>query len=276
MSFRPSRSLVTGASSGIGEAFAHALAARGSDLVLVARRKERLDRLASQLTDTYSIVCETVEFDLSVSRPGAGLRERVRGDIDLLVNNAGFAAQGPFLDGDAGQFAQIIAVDVTAMVDLCHAFLTPMTERRRGAVINVTSTTAFQPIPTLAVYSAAKAFVHSFSQSLWFEAKQHNVKVITLAPGPTRTEFFDVIGDNAAIAGSMQSPEQVVATAMRALDRRSPPPYVVSGRANSLTARIVALIPRRVLIPMVARMLRTMPATPESGANSAIVQTRLP
>ncbi|OBK35628.1 oxidoreductase [Mycobacterium sp. 1245111.1] len=271
MSFKPRRSLVTGASSGIGEAFAHALAARGSDLVLVARRKERLDRLATQLTQAYSVRCETVEFDLSVNRPGAGLRERVRGEVDLLVNNAGFATQGPFLDGDGEEFARVIAVDVSAMVDLCHAFLAPMAQRRRGAIINVTSTTAFQPIPTLAVYSAAKAFAHSFSQSLWFEAKQHNVKVVTLAPGPTRTEFFDVIGDNAAVAGAMQSPEQVVSTGMRALDRRCSPPYVVSGRANAINARIAGLTPRRLLIPIVARMLHPMPTTPGSEDGSAAV-----
>lgn len=271
MSFKPTRSLVTGASSGIGEAFAHALAARGSDLVLVARRKERLDRLATQLSQTYSVRCETVEFDLSASRPGAGLRELVRGEVDLLVNNAGFAAQGPFLDGDGDEFARVIAVDVSAMVDLCHAFLTPMAQRRRGAIINVTSTTAFQPVPTLAVYSAAKAFAHSFSQSLWFEAKKHNVKVVTLAPGPTRTEFFDVIGDNATVAGAMQSPEQVVTTGMRALDHRSSPPYVVSGRANAINARIAGLTPRRLLIPIVARMLHPMPPTPGSEDGSAAV-----
>lgn len=257
-SFRPSRSLVTGASSGIGVAFARELASRGSDLVLVARREDRLERLARELMTAYGITCETVTFDLSIDRAGAALREQVVGQFDLVVNNAGFATQGPFLTGSGEEFARVVAVDVRAVVDICHAFLPAMVERRQGAIVNVSSTTAFQPVPTLAVYSAAKAFVQSFSQSLWYEAKQHDVRVFALAPGPTRTEFFDVIGDAATVAGRMQTAEQVAATGMRALDRRSTPPYVVSGIANSWTARLAALIPRRLLIPFVARILQPM------------------
>lgn len=257
-SFRLSRSLVTGASSGIGVAFARELASRGSDLVLVARREDRLERLARELMTAHGISCETVTFDLSIDRAGAALREQVVGQFDLVVNNAGFATQGPFLTGSGEEFARVVAVDVRAVVDICHAFLPAMVERRQGAIVNVSSTTAFQPVPTLAVYSAAKAFVQSFSQSLWYEAKQHDVKVFALAPGPTRTEFFDVIGDAATVAGRMQTAEQVAATGMRALDRRSTPPYVVSGIANSWTARLAALIPRRLLIPFVARILQPM------------------
>jgi short-subunit dehydrogenase len=262
MSFRPSRSLVTGASSGIGVAFARELAARGSDLVLVARRQERLERVANELRSAHGITCETVSFDLSADRAGAALREQVVGEFDLVVNNAGFATQGPFLAGGGEEFARVIAVDVRAVVDICHAFLPAMVERGQGAIVNVSSTTAFQPVPSLAVYSAAKAFVQSFSQSLWYEAKQHDVKVFALAPGPTKTEFFEVIGEGAAVAGRMQTAEQVAATGMRALDRRSTPPYVVSGIANSWTARLAALVPRRLLIPFVARILQPMHTAP--------------
>ncbi|OLR94424.1 SDR family NAD(P)-dependent oxidoreductase [Actinokineospora bangkokensis] len=259
MAFRPSRSLVTGASSGIGVAFARELAARGSDLVLVARREERLERLASELRTAHGITCETVAFDLSVDRAGAALRAQVSGDFDLVVNNAGFAAQGPFLTGSGEEFARVIAVDVRAVVDVCREFLPAMVKRGRGAIVNVSSTTAFQPVPSLAVYSAAKAFVQSFSQSLWYEAKENGVTVFALAPGPTRTEFFEVIGEGAAVAGRMQTAEQVAATGMRALDRRSTPPYVVSGVANSWTARLAGLVPRRLLIPIVARILHPLP-----------------
>lgn len=262
MSYRPSRSLVTGASSGIGAAFARELAARGSDLVLVARRADRLERLARELMTEHGITCETVTFDLSIERAGAALRERVGGEFDLLVNNAGFATQGPFLHGGGDEFARVIAVDIRAVVDICHAILPAMVERGQGAIVNVSSTTAFQPVPSLAVYSAAKAFVQSFSQSLWYEAKQRNVKVFALAPGPTRTEFFEVIGEGAAVAGRMQTAEQVAATGMRALDRRSTPPYVVSGIANSWTARLAGLVPRRLLIPFVARILHPMDPAP--------------
>ncbi|ADG98753.1 short-chain dehydrogenase/reductase SDR [Segniliparus rotundus DSM 44985] len=264
MSFRPSRSLVTGASSGIGMAFAWELAARGSDLVLVARREERLERVARELRTAHGITCETVAFDLSVDRAGAALRQRLVGDFDLVVNNAGFATQGPFVSGSGEEFARVIAVDVRAVVDMCNAFLPAMVERGQGAIVNVSSTTAFQPVPSLAVYSAAKAFVQSFSQSLWYEAKQHDVKVFALAPGPTQTEFFEVIGEGAAVAGRMQTAKQVAATGMRALDRRSTPPYVVSGIANSWAARLAALAPRRLLIPFVARILHPMRPAPPS------------
>ncbi|MDA2892914.1 SDR family oxidoreductase [Mycolicibacterium sp. BiH015] len=253
---RTARALVTGASSGIGEAFAKALAARGCDLVLVARRRDRLDDLAEQLERAYGIDCTTVSLDLSEPDPGARLRALVDGDIDLLINSAGFATQGPFIEGDAHDFARVLAVDVGAVVDLCRAFLPEMVRRRRGAIMNVSSTTAYQPVPSLAVYAAAKAFVLSFSQSLWYETRQHGVTVFSFAPGPTHTEFFDVIGDNATAVGRMQSADQVAAAGLRALDRRFTPPSAVSGVSNTITAALARLVPRRVLMPALARSLR--------------------
>lgn len=254
--FRASRALVTGASSGIGEAFTSALAARGCDLVLVARRQDRLDTLADQLEAKYGISCARIAFDLSVERPGSRLRELVDGDIDLLINNAGFATQGPFMEGDATDFARVLAVDVGAVVDICHAFLPDMVRRRHGAIMNVSSTTAYQPVPSLAVYAAAKSFVLSFSQSLWFEAKQHGVKVFSFAPGPTHTEFFDVIGETATVVGRLQNADQVATAGLKALDRRRTPPSAVSGAGNTVTAALARLTPRRVLMPALARSLR--------------------
>ncbi len=256
MTLVASLALITGASSGIGLAFAHALAARGCSLVLVARRAERLEALASKLQDTYGVRCQVIAFDLSVDHPGRTLRDRVEGDVDLVINNAGFAVQGAFVEGDSDDFARVIAVDVRAVVDICHAFLPGMIERGRGAIINVSSTTAFQPVPSLAVYAAAKAFVVSFSQALWQEVREHGVTVFSLAPGPTRTEFFEVIGDEAAVFGSFQTADQVAATGLRALARRSPPPSVVSGSGNAFLARVVSLAPARVLLPFLAGMLR--------------------
>lgn len=204
--FRPGRSLVTGASSGIGAEFARALAARGS--------------------------------------------------IDLVVNNAGFAVQGPFADGNADDFERLVAVDIRAVVDICSAFLPDMIDRRDGTIVNVASTTAFQPVPSLAVYAAAKAFVLSFSQSLWYESAKNGVRVFALNPGPTRTEFFDVIGDSAAATGTYQTPNEVVDTAMRALDARRSRPQVISGRRNTAQAIAAGLVPARILLPALARMLR--------------------
>lgn len=254
--FHASRALITGASSGIGEAFARALAARGCDLVLVARRQDRLDTIADQLESKYGISCARIAFDLSVEGPGGRLRELVDGDVDLLINNAGFATQGLFLEGDAKDFARVLAVDVGAVVDICHAFLPGMVRRRHGAIMNVSSTTAYQPVPSLAVYAAAKSFVLSFSQSLWYEAKQHGVKVFSFAPGPTRTEFFDVIGETATVVGRLQSADQVAAAGLRALDRRRTPPSAVSGAGNTVSAALARLTPRRVLMPALARSLR--------------------
>lgn len=256
--YRASRALITGASSGIGEAFANALAARGCDLVLVARRQDRLDTLADRLEAEHGISCTRIAFDLSVARPGSRLRELVEGDIDLLINNAGFATQGPFIEGDADDFARLLAVNIGAVVDLCHAFLPEMARRRSGAIINVSSTTAFQPVPTLAVYAASKSFVLSFSQSLWYEAKQHGVKVFSLAPGPTHTEFFDVVGETATVVGRLQTADQVAAAGLKALDRRWTAPSTVSGFINSITAALATVIPRRLLLPALARSLHPL------------------
>lgn len=253
--YRPGRSLVTGASSGIGAEFARALAARGSDLVLVARREDRLTALANELEQNHGIHCRTVAWDLSEDASGRRLREIVPEQIDLVVNNAGFAVQGPFADGDADDFERLIAVDIRAVVDICSAFLPDMIHRRDGTIVNVASTTAFQPVPSLAVYAAAKAFVLSFSQSLWYESAQHGVRVFALNPGPTRTEFFDVIGDTAAAAGTYQTPAEVVATALRTLDARRSRPQVISGRRNTVQAIAAGLVPARVLLPTLARML---------------------
>ena len=256
--FRASRALVTGASSGIGQAFARALAKRGCDLVLVARRQDRLDTLAVELEAAYGIKCTPLAFDLFVEAAGSQLRQRVVGDIDLVINNAGFATQGSFLDGEASTYAQVLAVDVAAVVDICHAFLPEMVQRGHGAIMNISSTTAYQPVPSLAVYAAAKSFVLSFSQSLWYEAKQHGVRVFSFAPGPTSTEFFDVIGETATVVGRLQTPDQVAAAGLRALDRRRTPPSTVSGTGNAVSAALARLVPRRILMPALARSLRPL------------------
>ncbi len=266
--FEARRTLITGASSGIGAQFARAFAARGSDLVLVARRADRLHELADELSSEYAVDCTVVPFDLATDNPGATLRAQVDGDVDLLINNAGFATQGLFVDTDAADYRKEIAVDVLAVVDLTRAFLPAMIERGHGGIINVSSTTGFQPVPSLAVYSASKAFVLSFSQSLWHEARKHGITAFTLAPGPTTTEFFDVIGDSASVVGSFQTPQQVVATGLRALDRRRPPPHVVSGRRNAIAAHLAGLVPRRILVPALDRAMH--PTTSSSHRDSRV------
>lgn len=186
--------LVTGASSGIGEALARRLARAGVDLVIVARRTERLEALASELS---GVQVEVLGADLT----DAGGLERVAGRvaderrrIDLLVNNAGFGSGGPFVDIDPDRLDAEIALNVAALTRLSHAALSVMVPRRRGWLLNVSSVASFQPAPELAVYAATKAYVTSFTESLHAELRGSGVRVSALCPGLTRTEFQQVSG----------------------------------------------------------------------------------
>src|SRR5215218_934108 len=182
----PETALVTGASSGIGEQFARQLAARGHELVLVARRADRLESLASELpTDAKVVAC-----DLATDAASLGGRVQELGvQVDLLVNNAGFGTSGPFLEHDPARDAEQVRLNSEAVVTLCHAFLPGMVERRRGGVINVASTAGMQPIPYESVYAATKAFVRSFTAALRTELRGTDVKVLNVDPGPVATEW---------------------------------------------------------------------------------------
>lgn len=255
MSYTPRRALITGASSGIGAAFARAFAARGADVVLVARRADRLDSLAAELGSAHGVEARTLVLDLAQPGVGAILAERLgpAAPIDTVINNAGFGTRSPLAREDPALIEREIAVDVTALVSITRAFLPPMIERGRGAIINVASTASYQPVPGMAVYSASKAFVRTFTEAVWHEARPAGVKVLSLSPGPTRTEFFDVVGTEDAAVGAFQTAEQVVNTALRALDKRSTPPSAISGAANRLSAASVRLVPRRLVLDIAAR-----------------------
>jgi uncharacterized protein len=172
--------------------------------------------------------------------------------VDVLVNNAGFATHGVFADHDRMRLHEEVTLNVSAVVDLTAALLPAMVGRQRGAVINVASTAAFQPLPYMAVYGATKAFVLSFTEALWGELEGSNVRVLALCPEATETEFFEVAGESASV-GRRQAPGQVVTTALRALDQGRP--CVVSGRANAVTALLPRLLPRRTVIRVTRRLL---------------------
>src|SRR6476659_369995 len=169
--------LITGASSGIGEQFARQLAARGHDLVLVARRADRLERLAAELpTKAHAVPCD-------LATDAASLRDRVAElgiEVELLVNNAGFGTSGPFLDNDPNRDAEEVRVNCEAIVTLTHAFLPGMVQRGRGGIINVASSAGMQPIPYEAVYAATKAFVISFTDALHTELRSSGVRVLAV------------------------------------------------------------------------------------------------
>lgn len=257
MPFAPRLALVTGASSGIGAAFARALAARGADLILVARRADRLDTLAAVLRDDYRAAVTTVPLDLALPDAVATLGARIAGvgTLDAVVNCAGFGTHGPFAEEDADRVREEIAVNIGAVVGVTRAFLPPMLAAGRGAIVNVASLFAYQPAPNMAVYGATKAFVLQFSEALWYEARQGGVKVLAVSPGPTRTEFFDHLGTPMNIpARVFQTPEQVVRAALRALDRRDSPPSIAAGGLSNLLSRTTRLLPRRAAIRLAAAL----------------------
>jgi short-subunit dehydrogenase len=215
--------LVTGASSGIGAAFARACAARGDDLVLVARDERRLEELAGSLEKEHSIEVEVLAADLTTPTGTGVVEARLESDdppVDLLVNNAGFGTVGKFAELPREREAQEIQLNVMALMRLCHAALPGMVGRERGGVINVSSVAGYQPTPLNATYGATKAFVTSFSHALHEELRGSGVNVMVLSPGFTRTEFQERAGlDSSAVPNFMwQSAEVVVAAALRAHD----------------------------------------------------------
>lgn len=245
--FHGQTTVITGASSGIGAAFARELATRGSDVVLVARRRDRLEALAAELEQAHGIRAVPVALDLSA--PGAGRTLAAstgeRGlTVTSLINNAGFGTDGPFHHEDAGRLGEQINVNVASLVDITRAFIEPLRTAGTGVLVNVASMAAYNPIPGMATYAATKAFVLNFTEALWYESRPTGLRVLALSPGLTRTEFFDVLGGE-AYSGKYQSPAEVVRTALRALDRGAPRPSITSGRLNATMTSGVRLLTRK-------------------------------
>lgn len=239
--------LVTGASSGLGVHFAHALAARGDDLILTARRADRLEALAAELRERHGVKVDVIALDLAEPGAPAELIEEVarRGlAVNILVNNAGFGLRGALVDQDRAMLAQMVDLNCRALMELCHLVLPGMIQMRGGGILNVASTAAFQPGPWMAVYYATKAFVLSFSQALHDEVKGKGVAVAALCPGATRTEFAEVAGlENSRLfrwfAGDA---DRVVRDGLKALDGNAA--VRVSGLTNKLMAASTGFSPR--------------------------------
>jgi uncharacterized protein len=266
MSFNGMRSLVTGASSGIGAVFARELARRGSDLVLVARSEGKLDELAAELRSSAGVSVEVMPRDLSAPGAGRQLASELTtsgGQIDVLINNAGFGLHAPLHESDPQRIADQVALNVAALTDLSCALLPGMLARDRGAIVNVASTAAFQPVPYMAVYGGTKAYVLSFTEALWAETRTTGVRVTALCPGATDTAFFDVAGESAQV-GRRMSPEAVVEAAFHALERRRS--TVVTGLGNRLLANSGRVAPRQLVARIAERTMR--PKRP-AGASSS-------
>lgn len=246
--------LVTGASSGIGTEFARALSKKGYDIVLVARRRERLDELARELQSAHVVECDLAADPHAVVRKVDELGLAV----DLLVNNAGFGTWGRFWELDPEPEAQQVRLNCEAVVVLTRAFLPPMVERRRGGVINVASTAGMQPLPYESVYAATKAFVRSFSAALRTELRGTGVKLLNVDPGPVATEWQAVAGyrdpDSTMGVPGKIGPEQVVAEALRAFDRGRG--SIVPGRVIRWFLRLNAPAPTPLKLRVVERAYR--------------------
>lgn len=238
------RALVTGASSGIGEEFARTLAARGSDLVVVARRRERLDELAGTLGSRHGVAVEVLAADLAVAadRDAVAARlERREDPVDLLVSNAGAGTEGPFAEHDVDHAGAQVAVHVDATLRLCHAAVRGMAARAvegtrpAGGILTVASGLAYQPIPGWATYAASKAWILSFSEALHGEVAAAGIHVTCLCPGFTRTAFQDEAGLDAGRLPDFvwQDSGEVVRTALSAIARNTP--VAVRGRSTRRT-----------------------------------------
>ncbi len=255
--------LITGASSGIGAEFARALARRQTDLVLVARRAERLEELAERLHQEAGVRTWVVPQDLSLPDAGDTLQATIAAEnlsIDMLVNNAGFGDYGEFASRDASKQLQMLDLNVRSLVELTHRFLVPMQERGTGSIINVASIAAFQPLPYMSVYAATKAFVLSFSEALWAENRDKGIKILALCPGPTETEFFETAGFDKVQpsnqpASRLMGAAEVVERALSALERGEA--NVVTGDlATQAMVNLPRVLPRQFLAAGVEQFFR--------------------
>ncbi len=252
--------LITGASSGLGEAYALKLASLGVKVILVARRADRLRSLADRITAEHGMLAASViPMDLSTRDAGPTLAKILKGrgaPIDILINNAGFGQTINFIDEANDFIVDELTVNIHTLVELTHAFLPGMVERNDGIVINIASTAAFQSLPYMAVYGASKAFVLSFTEALWGETRNTGVKVLAVCPGPTATEFFDSNGTTPALGKFIRTSENVINSTFRALEKENSPAAVIDGGLNKITANLSRFFTRKFSIKLSGRVMK--------------------
>lgn len=246
--------LVTGASGGIGEELARLFAADGHSLVLVARSRDKLERLAGKLQDKHHVAARVLASDLARAESPREIFAELEGagvSIDALVNNAGFGSYGLFAETDLKQELEMLQVNVVALTHLTKLFLPAMLARRRGYVMNVASTAAFQPGPLMAVYYASKAYVLSLSEALSNECEGTGVRVSALCPGPTETGFVAAagMGDSKLFDRAVMDARTVAVAGYRGL--LAGKPVVIPGLRNSLLARSIGFFPRGLVTKVV-------------------------
>ena len=257
-SFNDRWALVTGASSGIGAEFAARLAGLGMHLVLAARRTDRMSELAESLQTKHGTKCHIVTIDLATSDAGGKLVyeiDRLGVDIELLVNNAGVGLIGEIPTTAPDDVQRMLNLNINTLTDLTYRVLPGMMERGHGAIINVASVAAFQPVAFMGAYAASKSYVLHFSEAMWAETRSHGVTVLALCPGVTDTEFFDVAGASGwLLKHSSQTPAKVVRKALAAL--RSRRQLVVTNWKDYVMTILVRLFTRRTAVNESKRVFR--------------------
>ncbi len=249
--------LVTGASAGIGWALAEQLAAGGTNLVLTARRRERLEQLATRLREQHKVRVECIAADLGRASAPEEIFHITQGKgiaVELLVNNAGFGAYGEFHKIELARQLEMIQVNITAVVHLTHLYLPAMIEQQRGDILIVASTAAFQGVPYITTYAATKAFDLLFAEALAEEVRRYGVRVCALCPGSTQSEFHEVAGQPEHTKRRQETAEKVAGVGLEALARGKS--YVISGLGNYLGTHGQRLAPRRLVTRVAGSLFR--------------------
>ena len=251
--------LVTGASAGIGEALAIELAAAGANLILTARRADRLETLARRLGSEHGIQTQVIPADLANPSAPQQLFDATEGQgtpVDILINNAGFGYYGEFLTGDPAWQRAMVDVNCRAVVDLTHLFLPRMIDRQRGDIMIVASTAAYQPVAYMATYAATKAFDRMLAEALAEETARFGIRVSALCPGPTESEFGQVAGSPSSAHGGrgFQTAQEVARKGLEGLV--SGKHWVIPSVANGATVFAQRIFPRRFITGAVERAFR--------------------
>ena len=255
--WRDKWALVTGASAGIGKAIAAELAAGGTHLILTARRGDRLQELAKQFRSKHKINVEIFEADLAKASAPEEICEfaKERGiAVELLINNAGFGQYGELSSVETQRLLDMVQVNCTAVLHLTRLFLSEMVARRRGDVLMVASTAAFQAVPYMSTYAATKAFDLLLAEGLAEEMKPHGIRVCALCPGSTESEFHELAGHPTHTRRAQETAEKVAKTGLRALAAGKS--YVISGAKNYFGTHGERLVPRRFVTRVAAKMFR--------------------
>ena len=255
--------LITGASSGIGTAFAEELASQNTDLVLVARSEDQLSKLAQRLQEQFGLEAKVIVQDLTLPQAGKSVFDTVAQKgltIELLINNAGFGDYGAFVDRALTKQLEMIQLNITAVVELTGLFLPEMKQRGKGGIINISSIAGFQPLPYMSIYAATKAFVLNFTEALWAENQDSGVNILALCPGPTESQFFRKAEFPQSFTGknsnNLTPAEDVVKEALQALAKNQST-VVTGGISNQLLVNVPRFVPRDWLVSAVEKQFKS-------------------